>query len=121
MKAQKVVVTQEHVLLLKYLEIRWNDDAYEGAPEVDLKRPYGNSAVWTDIAEILEWDLVEDQWGGSDLTREQGERARTLHREMEAVLQVLVQNPTDFAPGTWVNVSRAAPYGVTYRRRGDAE
>ena len=98
MKAQKVVITPEHVTLLKNLEIGWNDDAYEGAPEVDLKRPYGNSDVWMDIAEILEWDLVEDQWGGSDLTREQGFYSKNPGADI-ATRQMLNKPPLPFTKG----------------------
>jgi hypothetical protein len=45
-------VTEGHLKLLQHLNIGW-DDCEFGAPCVDPKRPYGNSSVYIDIAEIL--------------------------------------------------------------------
>lgn len=116
MRSQKVTVTEEHIALLRRLYFRWDDDAYDGAPAVDIKRPYGNSDVLGDVAEILGWPLTKDRWGEEVMTEEQAEKAQALHESMADVLQVLVQNPTDFGPGVWVNTDRHAPYGITYTR-----
>ncbi len=56
MKNKEFTVTDDHLTLLQHMYIGWQDCEY-GAPEVDPKRPYGNSGVATDIAEILEWEL----------------------------------------------------------------
>jgi len=46
-------LTEDHLKLIKRMFIDWDDSAYEGAPAVGLKRPYGNSDVYFDVAEIL--------------------------------------------------------------------
>lgn len=116
MRSQKVTVTEEHIALLRRMYVNWDDDAYDGAPAIDIKRPYGNSDVLGDVAEILGWPLTKDRWGEEVMTEEQGERARVLHESMADVLQVLVQNPTDFGPGVWVNTSKHAPYTIGFTR-----
>lgn len=45
-------VTEEHLKLLRRAYVSW-DDCEFGAPEIDCKRPYGNSDVIEDIGEIL--------------------------------------------------------------------
>lgn len=45
-------VTDEHLRLLRRTYIFW-DEAEFGSPSIDPKRPYGNSNVYGDIAEIL--------------------------------------------------------------------
>jgi hypothetical protein len=80
-------VTAEHIALLPRLCFGWQDCEY-GAPEVDPKRPYGNSDVQRDIAKILGWPLVKTR-GGDDLSPEQSERADAIHREMATVLSIL--------------------------------
>lgn len=42
-----------HVRLLHHMYVDWNDQAYDGAPAIGLKRPYGNSDMLSDIAEIV--------------------------------------------------------------------
>jgi len=93
-------VTEEHIKLLQNAYVSWND-CETGAPGMDCKRPYGNSYVSRDIAEILgwwdkdketegeEWDLIED-------------RAYSLHNEMEKVVQILFDNASiGLKPGTF--------------------
>lgn len=45
-------VTDDHLKLLRRASVGWSDCEF-GAPEIDPKRPYGNSNVLGDIAEIL--------------------------------------------------------------------
>ena len=52
-------VTDEHLRLLRRAYVSW-EDAEFGAPSIDPKRPYGNSNVYGDIAEIL--GLVDGAW-----------------------------------------------------------
>jgi hypothetical protein len=49
-------VTEDHLKLLRRAYIGW-DDCEFGAPGIDPKRPYGNSDVIGDIAEILGEEL----------------------------------------------------------------
>jgi hypothetical protein len=51
------MIDENHLKLLSKAYVRW-DDCETGAPAIDPKRPYGNSNVEGDVAEILgiEWD-----------------------------------------------------------------
>jgi len=48
MKTQIFTVTDEHLKLLRRFHVGWHD-CKTGAPEIDPKHPYGNSAVPEDI------------------------------------------------------------------------
>lgn len=80
-------VTEDHLKLLKHSHIIWRASEY-GAPAIDPKRPYGNTSVESDIAEILEWDKYDN------------ERAEKIHRELETVLQIVLVTQT-FEPGLY--------------------
>lgn len=105
-------ITEDHLKLLARLEIGYDEWTEYGAPEVDPKRPYGNSDVENDIAEILEWELVKDRYGDEILTEEQGDRAKKIHMDMTVVLAIMCNNPTDFKLGTY---AKTAQYGASYR------
>lgn len=75
----------EHIKLLKRAYIRWEDGEF-GAPSIDCKRPYGNSFVYADIAEILGINHV-----GEVFTVYQKDLMWKLHRGTETALQILVQ------------------------------
>ena len=89
-------LTEEHLFLFSAMCIGWNDIEV-GAPFVDPKRPYGNSSMEYDVAEILHWDVSID-----GLTKEQIELARQLHREMRTALEVVLQVQY-FEPGLYVS------------------
>jgi len=74
-------VTEEHLKLLKHSHVMWRASEY-GAPMIDPKRPYGNTSVESDIAEILGWENYNN------------ERAEKLHRELEIVLQIVLVTQT---------------------------
>ena len=62
---KRFTVTDEHLRLLRRAHVTWADWEF-GAPGIDPKRPYGNSDVLADIAEILgvpvsEWDDDEEE------------------------------------------------------------
>jgi len=82
-------VTHDHLKLLRMMHVGWQDCEY-GAPEINPKRPYGNSDVEDDIADILGWEYEEDSWDGmpADLRAV----AHDIHHEMQTVLQILVVN-----------------------------
>ena len=84
-------VKEEHIKLIQGMYINYSDWAEFGAPVVDPKRPYGNSDVYRDIAEILEIplpDFEEDEW----FTDEQQEFMLNLHKETTKALQILAQH-----------------------------
>jgi hypothetical protein len=92
-------LTEEHVKLLRRAYVNW--DACEfGAPAIDPKRPYGNSDVLLDIAEILEEPLFEDAGGEKHLSAEQAERSERLHKETQMALAVILRTGS-FEPGRY--------------------
>src|SRR5262245_17189804 len=64
---ERFTVTDEHLRLLRRAYVFWDETEF-GAPGINAKRPYGNSDVYGDIAEILglvhgDWqDEVEEDW-----------------------------------------------------------
>lgn len=89
-------LTADHVKLLQKMYVGWNG-AETGAPEIDPKRPYGNSDVEGDVADLLGWDR-----GGRDgeLSEEVEEAASKLHRETETALQIVL-SAGSFEPGLY--------------------
>jgi hypothetical protein len=83
-------VTEDHLKLIQRMYVKWDDGAYEGAPAIGIKRPYGNSDVLGDIAEILDWELThtEPGWDGYVLSPEQAMAARDLHKQTAVALQI---------------------------------
>lgn len=76
-------LTEEHLTLLRAAWIDW-DDCEFGAPAIDPKRPYGNSDVIGDMAELLGVGLDAN---GNVID---ADRLRTLHRETQTALQIMV-------------------------------
>jgi len=82
---------QVHLDLLKNMYVDW-DDCEFGAPCINPKRPYGNSDVEDDIAEIIKfpkkgnWDFEEEMWN-----EEAQKKMFKLHKEMQIVLQIVLR------------------------------
>lgn len=84
-----IKITKDHLKLLK--KAYWDHNEMEyGAPWINPKRPYGNSDVEEDIAEILGWKLFEDRDGEVHLSKEQSDMAYKLHRELVLVIQQII-------------------------------
>lgn len=105
----KFEVTEDHLKLAKRMYWDWDDSGYDGAPAVGLKRPYGNSDVGQDIAEILGWDYPDED---EVSPREFDERvdvidmhAMKIHREMGTVLQIATCT-LSWRPGVYVKTSQ---------------
>lgn len=81
-------VTEDHIKLCKQTYVSWWDCEF-GAPAIDCKRPYGNSSVIRDIANILGWEYDDDEY---DLPDELYDRCNAIHQEMEKVLEILLHN-----------------------------
>jgi hypothetical protein len=103
---REMTVTEEHLALLRRAVVCWEDCEY-GAPAIDCKRPYGNSSVEYDIAEILNWP---DEDG--DMSRETRERAAKIHAETEHVLQIILTTG-EMRTGRYV---RSTDYRRDWRR-----
>lgn len=80
-------ITKEHVKLAKRMYVGWQNCEY-GAPEIDPKRPYGNSDVEGDVAQILGWKVDKE----NGLTEEQSQKAAALHHEMQQVIEYALKN-----------------------------
>jgi hypothetical protein len=72
--------TEDHIKLLKRMYVGWQDDEY-GAPEIDPKRPYGNSQVEADMVDIL-----GDEW----CAEKDAEYLKELHRGTQTALQIVL-------------------------------
>jgi hypothetical protein len=85
---QTFQVKEQHIKLLRRAYVSWEDCEF-GAPSIDCKRPYGNSDVYSDIAEIIGLpspDIDNDE----DFTPEQVAEMDKLHKETQTVLQIFL-------------------------------
>ena len=82
------ILKQEHLDLLKEAYVEWQD-CETGAPCIDPKRPYGNSDVEGDIAEILGWEINPEY---EELSNSQRKKANELHKGTGIALQIVLQN-----------------------------
>ncbi len=108
MDKEQFEIKKEHLLLLQKMYVGWNDCEF-GAPEIDGKRPYGNSDVEQDMLEIIglkelkegiyeiklfgkKWMLKGEDKYNIDLEGEDEqklcEELNKLHEETKTVLQI---------------------------------
>jgi len=90
--AKEFTVTQDHLKLLRRAYVRWWY-LENGAPGIDPKRPYGNSYVQRDIAEILEAPDSDWEWEDGEkayVTPEAEDRFTRLHVETMTALQIVL-------------------------------
>lgn len=105
MRPEKFEITNDHKKLLARMYVGWQDCEF-GAPEVDPKRPYGNSDVEWDVAEILGWirddryDLEESMSPEKfdEFSDAIHDRAMTIHQQMETVVQAALQYAAEHMP-----------------------
>jgi hypothetical protein len=112
---KQFVVKKEHLLLIKRMYVYHDNSAYEGAPCVNFKRPYGNSDIFDDIAEIVGIQRGEDEGGFPlDFTEEQIKLMKKLHEETAIAIQIAFRVGY-FKPGlyeagkydeNWIKVKR---------------
>lgn len=87
-RAKKFTITDNHLKLIRSMYVDWDDCEY-GAPCINPKRPYGNSNVEDDIAEMIKfpkkgnWDKEEEMWN-----EKASKELYHIHREMQIVLQI---------------------------------
>ena len=97
---QEFTLREQHLKLLSRMNVGW-DDAEFGAPSIDPKRPYGNSSVIEDMAEILGLGGKTCPHCGQALEEHDEERLGNLHKETETALQIVLSTQS-FKPGTYV-------------------
>lgn len=119
---ESINIDDKHEKLLRRMYFRYNDDCEFGAPEVDPKRPYGNSDVYQDMIEILgfeevgdgvfrfvidnkEWFLEGEDKYNMNIPDDLKEVLLSLHKEMVVVLQI-VCNYTVVPKGIYTSKSR---------------
>ena len=98
-------VTEDHLRLLRRVRADgWDDgEGFGGAAAISGKKPYGNSAVGRDIAEILgapDEDWVYEDGEKVELTEEAEERLMRLHVEAMFALQIVLA-VGEFRPGRY--------------------
>ena len=112
MKTQTFTVTEQHLKLLRRFNVGWQD-CETGAPEIDPKRPYGNSAVPEDIHEILTGETIGcTDSKREELTVKETEDYMKLHRETETALQIALSTG-QFKAGNY----EAEAYSAEWRER----
>jgi len=87
-------LTEAHLKLLSRAYVGWESCEY-GAPSIDCKRPYGNSNVEPDIAEIIGIPYPED------VPESLGDYLRKLHEETQTALQIVLCTKS-FVPGVYI-------------------
>jgi hypothetical protein len=97
MDKKRFTVKEEHLKLLRAAYVSWDGGEF-GAPAIDCKRPYGNSDVYTDIAEILGIELRPDDNG--EISEKQRIELRRLHEETQVALQIVLATG-QFAGGNY--------------------
>lgn len=95
-RKKRFEVKSEHLKLLNNAYVDWNDREF-GAPSIDCKRPYGNSSVLLDMHELLTDSKSPDDF---ELTEEQQNHYRQLHKETQIVLQIILATQS-FVPGIY--------------------
>lgn len=115
----RFTLTEDHIKLLRRACVGWQD-CETGAPEIDPKRPYGNSFVAGDVAEILGRLREKCPTCGHDpedqeLTGDQEAELLKVHRETEWALPIVLQHgpvPGLYScngRGEWEFVAKVAP------------
>ena len=107
-------VTEQHLALLRRAYVTWEYVEF-GAPAIDGKRPYGNSDVLGDIAEILNEGPARDY--SDDEVQDERERwleanekrLALIHGEVGVTLQIVLATGR-FEPGDYI---RAEKYDAT--------
>lgn len=102
---ERFTLTEDHLKLIREMHIYWDFGAYEGAPAVDIKRPYGNSDVAHDVAEIIGevFTNAHKTVTGQDYDEymdENYDRLIALHKETADALQICVSTGK-FEPGVY--------------------
>jgi hypothetical protein len=86
-------LSESHLILLQNMIVGWQDCEF-GAPEINPKRPYGNSNVVEDVAALLGVDAESNY----DVLEQ-------LHKETKQALQIVLLTGL-FEPGVYQQMDR---------------
>ena len=103
-RAREFTVTEDHLKLLRHAWVDWDQGEGYGAPAINPKRPYGDSCVERNIAEILEAPDSDWEWEDGEKaypTPEAEERFTRLHVETMIVLHIALATG-EFQPGHYI-------------------
>lgn len=103
----------DHIRLIRRMNVGYNADTEFGAPEIDPKRPYGNSDVFNDIGEILGIGAKGGDHTDPEYTEEQCAEFLAIHKETATALQVVLSSGS-FEPGMYYSKK----YHREYKRQG---
>ena len=92
MEKERFELIEDHLKLIRRMNIRYNDGCEFGAPEIDPKRPYGNSYVYGDIGEILDIKPTEGDPDDLSFSEEKKAYMLNLHKETAKALQVILSS-----------------------------
>jgi len=87
----KFTITEDHLKLINNMYVEY-DDCEFGAPAVNPKRPYGNSAVYADMGEILGIiPTIIDEYDEdcSEFDDDQVAMMDKLHNETAMAIQII--------------------------------
>lgn len=92
MRKTRFTVTKEHIKLARNIVFDWNDseELPLGRLMMDRRRPYGDSDIPRSVADAIGLKGVEVSSGEIFLTSKQEDYCIKLHREMETVMQIIV-------------------------------
>jgi hypothetical protein len=85
-------ITEDHLKLLRCMYVGWND-CESGTPEINSKRPYGNSDVVGDVREILGRSTTCPTCGNTPSDSEEPadyDELWQLHVDTQTVLQIVL-------------------------------
>lgn len=97
-------IEDKHIKLLGRMNVNWWACEF-GAPCIDPKRPYGNSDVVDDVAEIIRLKKKDNyDYENEDWKEEIYDKLYYLHREMMIVLQIILSTG-QIKKGTYVKTN----------------
>lgn len=97
-------ITPEHLKLLSHMSVDW-DEIENGAPEIDAKRPYGDSDLVESIGRVLGIKAMETEDEEKFYTAKQALEFRKLHLETRLVLEICLRTAS-FKVGKYGRESR---------------
>ena len=119
-QAREFTVTEDHLKLLRHLcdgGLYWDPGEGYGAPYFGPKKPYGNSAVPQDVANILQapgsdwesapdWDEDEDEDFPTPKVLRAGAEDRYLRIHVETAMALKIALATgEFRPGRYTRTN----------------